>query len=97
MNLYFSVIWLQVSKLNANFLQQARRIIISHNASTPLFLYLPFQSVHSPLQVPTEYTEKYENITDDDRKIYAGMVENADEAIGNITQAMKTAGWVDNT
>ena len=97
MNLYFSVIWLQVSKLNANLLQQARRIIISHNASTPLFLYLPFQSVHSPLQVPTEYTEKYENITDDDRKIYAGMVENADEAIGNITQAMKTAGWVDNT
>ena len=97
MNLYFSVIWLQVSKLNANLLQEARRIIISHNASTPLFLYLPFQSVHSPLQVPTEYTEKYENITDDDRKIYAGMVENADEAIGNITQAMKTAGWVDNT
>ena len=92
MNLYFSVIWLQVSKLNANFLQQARRIIISHNASKPLFLYLPFQSVHGPLQVPTEYTEKYENITDNDRKIYAGMVENADEAIGNITQAMKTAG-----
>ena len=39
-----------------------------------------------------EYTEKYENIKDDDRKIYAGMVENVDEAIGNITEAMKTAG-----
>ena len=44
------------------------------------------------MEVPTEYTEKYENITDDDRKIYAGMVENVDEAIGNITEAMKTAG-----
>ena len=100
MNTYFSVIWLQVSKLNVNFerflLQQAQRVILSHNASTPLFLYLPFQSVHSPLQVPTEYTEKYENIKDDDRKIYAGMVENVDEAIGNITEAMKTAGLVDN-
>ena len=73
-------------------MQQAQKVIESHNASTPLFLYLPFQSVHSPLQVPTKYTEKYENIKDDDRKIYAGMVENVDEAIGNITEAMKTAG-----
>ena len=81
---------------SAFYLQQAQKVILSHNASTPLFLYLPFQSVHSPLQVPTEYTEKYENIKDDDRKIYAGMVENVDEAIGNITEAMKTAGLVDN-
>ncbi|CAH3182779.1 unnamed protein product [Porites lobata] len=79
------------------YAEQAQKVIESHNASTPLFLYLPFQSVHSPLQVPTEYTEKYENITDDDRKIYAGMVENVDEAIGNITEAMKTAGLWDNT
>ena len=77
---------------SAFYLQQAQKVNESHNASTPLFLYLPFQSVHSPLQVPTKYTEKYENIKDDDRKIYAGMVENVDEAIGNITEAMKTAG-----
>ncbi|CAH3181299.1 unnamed protein product [Porites lobata] len=79
------------------YAEQAQSVILSHNASTPLFLYLPFQSVHSPLQVPTEYTEKYENITDDDRRIYAGLVENVDEAIGNITEAMKTAGLWDNT
>ena len=77
---------------SAFYLQQAERVILSHNASTPLFLYLPIQSGHTPLEVPTEYTEKYENITDDDRKIYAGMVENVDEAIGNVTEAIKTAG-----
>ena len=76
---------------SAFYLQQAERVILSHNASTPLFLYLPFQSVHSPLYTE-KYTEKYENITDDDRKIYAGMVQNVDEAIGNITEAMRTAG-----
>ena len=97
MNTYFSVTWPQHSKVDVNFecflfAASRERVILSHNASTPLFLYLPFQSVHSPLQVPTEYTEKYENITDDDRRIYAGMVENVDEAIGNITEAMKTAG-----
>ena len=101
MNTYFSVIWLQVSELNVNFerflLQQAQRVILSHNASTPLFLYLPFQSVHGPLQVPKEYKKNYRRIADKRRSIYAGMVENADEAIGNITQTMKTAGWVDNT
>ena len=96
MNTYFIVTWPQDSKVDVNFerflFAASTEVILSHNASTPLFLYLPFQSVHSPLQVPTEYTEKYENITDDDRKIYAGMVENVDEAIGNITEAMKTAG-----
>ncbi|CAH3182794.1 unnamed protein product [Porites lobata] len=90
-----TVKWMSIS--SAFYLQQAQKVILSHNASTPLFLCLPFQSVHSPLQVPTEYTEKYENIKDDDRKIYAGMVENVDEAIGNITEAMKTAGLWDNT
>ena len=61
-----TVKWMSIS--STFYLQQAQKVIESHNASTPLFLYLPFQSVHTPLQVPTEYTEKYENIKDDDRK-----------------------------
>ena len=74
------------------FLQQAQNIIKSHNASTPLFLYLPFLNVHSPLQAPWKYVNKYRSIKSVYRRRYAAMVDIVDEAIGKVTQAMKRAG-----
>ena len=76
--------------------QQARRVILSHDASKPLFLYLPFQSVHGPLSVDLKYEQKYRGIRNKVRRTYAGMVDILDEAIGNVTEAMKEAGWVVN-
>ena len=68
-------------------------MIKSHDASTPLFLYMAFQNVHEPLQAPAQYTDKYSFIEDKDRRSYAGMVDIMDEAVGNITEAMKDAGY----
>ena len=76
--------------------QQARRVILSHNASKPLFLYLPFQSVHGPLSVDLKYEQKYRGIRNKARRTHAGMVDILDEAIGNVTEAMTEAGWVVN-
>jgi len=72
--------------------QQAKNIIQSHNASSPLFLYLPFLNVHGPLQAPQKYVGKYQGIRSMRRRRYAAMVDIVDEAIGNVTQAMKQAG-----
>lgn len=74
--------------------QQAQRVILSHNATSPLFLYLPFQNVHGPTQAPEEYVDKYDFIKDKTRREYAAMVDIVDEAIGNVTQAMQQAGSV---
>ena len=64
----------------------------------PLFLYLAFQAVHGPNEVPPEYMEVYDDKNwTEQRKIYAGMLTAADEGIGNVTQALKDNGLWDDT
>ena len=84
---------LQVSYILILNFQRARDIIKAHNASKPLFLYMAFQNVHGPDQAPQKYTDKYSFIEDKTRRTYAGMVDIMDEAVGNITEAMKDAGY----
>ena len=54
---------------------------------------MAFQTVHDPVEAPKEYTDKYSFIQDEIRRHYAGMASVTDEAIGNITQTMKDAGY----
>jgi len=53
---------------------------------------MAFQNVHAPLQAPQQYIDKYSFIEDENHRTYAGMVNTMDEAIGNITEAVKDAG-----
>ncbi|KAL3907714.1 MAG: hypothetical protein SGARI_003400 [Bacillariaceae sp.] len=68
------------------------------NPKDPLFLYLAFQAVHAPDQVPPEYLQPYNESWSDNklRRTYAGMLTAADEGIGNVTKALQEAGiWED--
>lgn len=76
--------------------REAVRLIKERVVGKPLFLYVPFNAVHAPLQVPAEYSDKYSQYTGK-RKTYAGMVTAMDEAIGKIVAALDEAKVRDNT
>ncbi|MBL9203087.1 MAG: arylsulfatase [Opitutaceae bacterium] len=76
--------------------REASRLISEHDARRPLFLYVPFNAVHSPFQVPARYTEPYAHMQGN-RRLYAGMLAAMDEAIGRIVGALETKGLRDNT
>lgn len=76
--------------------REACRIIHEQSPGKPLFLYVPFNGIHSPHQVPGSYTEPYKNLAKTRRTI-AGMTAAVDEAIGQITAALEEKGLRKNT
>jgi arylsulfatase A-like enzyme len=76
--------------------KEACRLIESKDKSKPLFLYVPFNGVHSPLQTPESYLEPYASLTGNRKKL-AGMLSAVDEAIGQIVATLEKAGLRENT
>jgi len=70
--------------------------IQSRDKTKPLFLYVPFNAVHSPHQVPESYSQPYGQFRGE-RKTYAGMVAALDEAVGQIADAIDAAGLTEST
>lgn len=76
--------------------REACRLIAAQPKTKPLFLYFPFNAVHSPHKVPESYSSAYPNLSAKTAK-YAGMVSAVDEAIGQVVDALAAAGLRDNT
>lgn len=69
---------------------EAVRIIAEHDKARPLFLYVPFNAPHTPLQAPKAYLDRYADWPNKQRATYAAMVTCMDQAIGEIVGALKT-------
>ncbi|XP_072261864.1 arylsulfatase J [Pyxicephalus adspersus] len=79
------------------YTQRVQKILASHNPKKPIFLYIAYQAVHSPLQAPGNYLENYKSITNVNRRRYAAMLSCLDDAIKNITIALKNFGFYNNS
>lgn len=76
--------------------REAVRLIQEKSADQPLFLYVPFNAVHAPHQVPEQYKKPYAALAEP-RRTYAGMVAAEDEAVGQIVAALEAKGIRQNT
>jgi arylsulfatase A-like enzyme len=76
--------------------KEACRIVRAQPADKPLFLYVPFNGIHSPHQVPESYKEPYQNLPEPRRSI-AGMLAAVDEAIGQVMTALDEQGMREST
>ncbi len=72
--------------------QEAARFVTENAGKKPFFLYVPFNAVHGPHQVPNEYLKPYEGKLRGERLKYAGMLAAMDEAVGKIVAAVEKAG-----
>jgi arylsulfatase A-like enzyme len=75
---------------------EAARIIRERDKAKPLFLYVPFNGVHSPFQVPDSYLANYPDLKGN-RKTYAAMITALDDAVGKIASAVESEKLAENT
>jgi arylsulfatase A-like enzyme len=70
-------------------------IIEAHDADPTkgqrLFMYLAYQAVHAPSEVPAEYLVPYAALKEP-RRTFAGMLSALDEGVANVTEALGRKG-----
>jgi arylsulfatase A-like enzyme len=76
--------------------KQASKFVAENAGKKPFFLYVPFNGVHTPHQVPESYMQPYGDLKGE-RKKYAGMLAALDEAVGQIVDSVEKAGARNNT
>ncbi|KAK4886995.1 hypothetical protein RN001_003266 [Aquatica leii] len=84
------------------FTKEAEKIINNHNISNPLFLYFAHSAVHSanpynPLPSPDNYVAKLSNITNYNRRRFAGVLTKMDESVGKVVQVLQKNNMLKNS
>lgn len=69
---------------------------LDRSKGSPFFLYFAFNAVHSPLD-ENKYEERFPNITEKKRRIYAGMLAALDEGVGRVMAKVRELGQEENT
>ena len=70
---------------------------IGKHKDRPWFLYLPFNAQHAPLQAPQKYLDRFPNIEDEKRKLFAAMMSAMDDAVGRVLAKVRELGQEENT
>ena len=77
--------------------KEAVRLLRQRDKKKPTFLYVTFNAPHTPLQAPQEFIDRYKNVENEDRRVFAAMVDAMDEEIGKILKVIDEEKMRDNT
>ncbi len=69
---------------------------IERHKTNPFFLTLSFNAPHDPFQVPKKYYDRIQTETDSVRRVYSGMIEALDDAVGSVIKKLELEGLTDN-
>jgi len=78
------------------FSREAVEFIRRHQ-DEPFFLYLSYNAVHTPMQAPQKYLDRFLNIADPKRRTLAAMLSAMDDGVGQVLQTLRHAGIEENT
>ena len=73
---------------------------IDENQNKTFFAYVPFYSVHTPIEPKLEYEKKYQKIKGDqyhNRADFAGMIQSLDENVGKILDKIQELNLIEKT
>jgi arylsulfatase A-like enzyme len=70
---------------------------IEKNKEHPFFLMLTFNAPHDPFQVPKSYFDRIQNVHDTVKRVYYGMIEALDDAVGQVVEKLQELHISDNT
>ncbi len=76
----------------------AAAAFVERHAAEPFFVYLAFNCPHTPLQLPDEYLQRYQDrgLDDTTARVY-GMVTNIDDNLGRLFERLDALGLSDDT
>ncbi len=70
---------------------------IERNKTKPFFVTLSFNAPHDPFQVPKKYFDRILGVSDTVKRVYYGMIEALDDAVGSILHKLDQEGLTDNS
>ena len=81
------------------FFETATKWMVSKNKEKqPFFCYLATNAPHAPYIAPPENKKRFEDLGfDDGHAGFYGMIENIDDNVGTLMQAMESNGLIENT
>lgn len=79
------------------FTAEAKRVIGTRDPDSPFFLYVAYNAPHSPIQTPPQISGLNEHIEPGNRYVYAEMVTQFDNGIGQIIDELENQGILENT
>jgi len=65
---------------------------IDRRQREPFFLYLAYNAVHSPMQCSKAYLERFSHIKDIHRRVFAAMLANLDDGVGQVLEKIRSSG-----